>query len=203
MPLASKLSPPQGYNFTLSYIRKTLNDFLSSAANRNLTKLKRVVPFENCSDGFGWLHKLVTGSKMGFQNATFKNLIVWNYKAQSFHIWYTASSRGPLPKLFKWCPWGKNWPRPGGHNFTLNYIWILQMTSSLAPLMGIWPNSTGMIPGWSPKKLVHMVLICCISKLMKGKATGSKSRFSKCTFQKSFCLKLQCPELSYLMYNIM
>jgi len=35
---------------------------------------------------------------------------VCNYKAQSFHIWYIASSRGPLPKLFKLCPWGQNWP---------------------------------------------------------------------------------------------
>ena len=48
--------------------------------------------------------------KIGFQNAILKNLLVWNYKAQSFHIWYIASvSRwqewsldGPLPKLFKW-----------------------------------------------------------------------------------------------------
>ena len=34
--------------------------------------------------------------KLGFQNAIFKNL-VWNYKAQSFHIWCITSSRGPLP----------------------------------------------------------------------------------------------------------
>jgi len=53
-------------------------------------------------------------TKKGFQNAIFKNLLVWNYKAQSFHIWYVASSSGPLPKLFKLCPWGHNWPRPGG-----------------------------------------------------------------------------------------
>jgi len=64
-------------------------------------------------------HQLQKG---GFQNAIFKNLLVWNNKAQSFHIWYIASSRGPLLKLFKLCPWGQNWPRPGGHNFTLNYI---------------------------------------------------------------------------------
>jgi len=61
------------------------------------------------------------GQKIGFQNAIFKNL-VWNYKAESFHMWYIASSRGPLPKLFILCPWGQNWPRPGGYNFTLNYI---------------------------------------------------------------------------------
>jgi len=62
------------------------------------------------------------GQKIGFQNAIFKNLLVWNCRAQSSHIWYIASSRGPLPKLFKLYPWGQNWPRPGGHNFTLNYI---------------------------------------------------------------------------------
>jgi len=62
------------------------------------------------------------GQKISFQNAIFKNLLVRNYMAQSFHIWYIASSRGPLPKLFKLCPWGQNWPRPGGHNFTLNYV---------------------------------------------------------------------------------
>jgi len=61
------------------------------------------------------------GQKKGFQNAIFKNRLVWNYNAQSFHIWYKASSRGPLPKLFKLCPLGQNWPRPGGHNFTLIY----------------------------------------------------------------------------------
>jgi len=45
-----------------------------------------------------------------------KNLHVWNYKAQGFHIWYIASSRGSLPKLFKLCPWGMLhcdlWPFP-------------------------------------------------------------------------------------------
>jgi len=61
------------------------------------------------------------GQTIGFQKAIFKNLL-WNYKAQSFHIWYITSSRGPLLKLFKLCPWGQNWPRLGGHNFTLIYI---------------------------------------------------------------------------------
>jgi len=60
--------------------------------------------------------------KVDFQNAIFKNLLVWNNNAQSFHIWYITSSRGLLLMLFKLCPWGQNWPRPRGHNFTLNYI---------------------------------------------------------------------------------
>jgi len=62
------------------------------------------------------------GQKIGLQKAIFKNLLLWNYQAQSCYIWYITSSRGPLPKLFKLCPWGQNWPCPGGHNFTLNYI---------------------------------------------------------------------------------
>jgi len=37
------------------------------------------------------------GQKLCFQNAIFKHLLVWKYKAQSFHIWYITSSRGPLP----------------------------------------------------------------------------------------------------------
>jgi len=104
------------------------------------------------------------GQKIGFQNAIFKKFLVWNYKAQGFHIWFIASNRGPLPKLFKLSPLGQNWPRPGGHNFTLNYIGKIQTTSSLEPLMGIWPNWTGMVPGWSPTKIVQMVLFGCISR---------------------------------------
>ena len=62
------------------------------------------------------------GQKIGFRIAIFKNLLVWNYKAQGFHIWFIASSKGPLPKFFKLYPRGQNWPCPRGHNFTLNYI---------------------------------------------------------------------------------
>ena len=57
------------------------------------------------------------GQNTGFQNAIFKNLLVWNFKAQSFYIWYIALSRGPLPKLFKLCPWGQNWPSRGWSQF--------------------------------------------------------------------------------------
>jgi len=54
------------------------------------------------------------GQKNGFQNAIFKNLFVLNSKAQSFHIWNIASSRGSLPKLFKVWPMGvKIDPAPG------------------------------------------------------------------------------------------
>ena len=87
------------------------------------------------------------GQKIGFQNAIFKNLLVWNYKVQSFHIWYIASSRGPILKLFKLCPCGQNWPRPGCHNFTLNYIrttlndffsWTANMNLTKLKRIGPW-----------------------------------------------------------------
>jgi len=42
------------------------------------------------------------------------------------------------------------------------------MTSSLEPLMVIWPNSTGMVPGWFPTKIVQMVLIGYISRSRAG-----------------------------------
>ena len=100
--------------------------FFSDTANWILTILHRngpwVVPYQSCSNGFDWLNKQITGSKQRFQNAILKNLLVWNYKVQSFHMWCIAPSRSPLPKLFKLWSWGQNWPRPGGHNLTLNYI---------------------------------------------------------------------------------
>jgi len=80
------------------------------------------------------------GQKIGFQNAIFKNLLVWNYKAQSFHISYIASSRGPLPKLFKLCPWGQIWPCPGGHNFTLNYTLLTKSFVVLISDLLCWKN---------------------------------------------------------------
>ena len=106
---------PWGHNFTLNYIRKSSNDIFSWTGNGNLTKLNRILIGCICRS---------RGQKIGLQKAIFKNLLLWNYKAQSFYIWYiyVTSSRGPLPKLFKLCPWGQKWPPPGGHSFTLNYI---------------------------------------------------------------------------------
>jgi len=108
-------------SFTLNYIRKTANDFFSWTAYGNLTKLNRNGPWVVQMVLIGCISRS-RGQKIGFQNAIFKNLFDLNYKAQGFHIWYIASSEGPLPKLFKLCPWSQNWPCPGGHNFTLNYI---------------------------------------------------------------------------------
>ena len=60
------------------------------------------------------------GHKIGFQNAIFISLPVWNKKAQSFNIWYITLFSGPPPMLFKLCPQVQNRPHPSGHNFTLN-----------------------------------------------------------------------------------
>jgi len=132
------------------------------------------------------------GQKIGLHKAIFKNLLLWNYKAQSFYIWYTCitSSRDHLPKLFKLCPWGQNWPPPGGHSFTLNYIrktsndflsWIangnLTKLNRKGPWVVLYQNCSNGFD-WLHKSV-----------------TRSIYRFLKCNFQKSSCLKLQGPEL--------
>jgi len=65
----------------------------------------------------------------------------------------------------------------------------------LKPLIGFWPNFTGMFPRCSSNKFVQMVPVGCISR-----SRGQKNRFLKCNFQTSSCPKLQGPELSYSFY---
>jgi len=72
------------------------------------------------------------------------------------------------------------------------------LTSSIEPLMEVWPNSTGMVPGWSPTKIVKMVLIGCISR-----SWGHKIGFQNAIFKDLLVYEnLKGPELSYLVYNI-
>jgi len=137
------------------------------------------------------------GQKSGFQKAIFKNLLVWIYKAQGFHIWYTASSGGLLQKVSKISSCGQNWPRTGGHNFTLNYIrktandffsWTSSGNFTKLDRNGCWValyNNCSTGSDWLHKWVM-----------------GSTNRFLKCNFQKSSGLKLQGPELLYLVYRI-
>ena len=46
-----------------------------------------------------------------------ENLLIGNRWAGKFDIWYVTLYGGPLPRLFKLCPWGQSWPRPGGRLF--------------------------------------------------------------------------------------
>jgi len=41
---------------------------------------------------------------------------------------------------------------------------FLLTTSPLKPRIGFWPNFTGIIPGWSPIKVVQTVSVGCISR---------------------------------------
>ena len=59
------------------------------------------------------------------------------------------------------------------------------MTSPHKSLMGIPPNSTGMIPGWTPIKSVQTFLIGCLS-MSRCKKIGSQTVI----FETSFCPKL-------------
>jgi len=82
------------------------------------------------------------GQKIGSERAILKNLLVQNYKVQSFHIWYITSSRGPLPKLFNYAPGVKIEPAP---RVTILHEIIkgkIQTTFSPNPLMGILPIET-------------------------------------------------------------
>jgi len=96
----------------------SLNNISSETAYWILTKLHRndpwVVPYKVVQTVPVGCISRSQGQKIGFQNAIFKNLLARNYKAKSFHIWYIASYRGPLPMLFKY--------HPGDHYFTLIYI---------------------------------------------------------------------------------
>ena len=79
----------------------------------------------------------VTSSKHRNKHGKLQNFSSLKLKVQSFDIWYVASPSGPLPRLFIWCPWGQNWPRPGGggggsqvwnigtkkENFKIFFLW--------------------------------------------------------------------------------
>jgi len=157
MPLGTKMNRPVVHNFTLNYIRKT------SKMTSYLEPLMRVWP-NTTGMVPGWSPTKIVqmvliscisrsrGQKIGLQNAIFKNLLVRNYEAQSFHIWYIASSRGPLPKLFRLCPWDQKWSRPGVQQiglqneifkkFVWNYkaqnfhIWYVASSRGPLPLFG-------------------------------------------------------------------
>jgi len=55
------------------------------------------------------------------------------------------------------------------------------MTSNIEPLMEISPNSTAMVPEWSPTKIVQMVLISCINR-----SRGQKIGCQNATFKHLF-----------------
>ena len=57
--------------------------------------------------------------KIEFPDENIKNLLVWNHKAKSHDIWYVASSSGPVPSLFKLCPWDHELPHPRSHMFNI------------------------------------------------------------------------------------
>ena len=83
------------------------------------------------------------GQYIGFWNKTFKNLLVWHYKAQRFHILLLASSRGPLSKLFKLCHWG---------SVLLAPLWPLTFSSAEQP-RALWAllfvEFAGLIPNYT------------------------------------------------------
>jgi len=97
MPLGSKLTMPPGSQFYIELYKENC---------KRLLLLNRLWEFDETKQEWslgGPLHKFFKlvlicwisrsrGQKISFQNEIFKNLLVLNYKAQGFHIWYIASS---------------------------------------------------------------------------------------------------------------
>ena len=93
-------------------------------------------------------------------------LIIIDLLHNYFILTKICCDNNSLPKLFKLCPWGQNWPRPGGHNFTLiykenfkrhllvNHWWEFDQTSQEWSLGGPLPLLI----------IVQMVLIGCINR---------------------------------------
>ena len=94
----------------------------------------------------------VTSLSIGTKKENFKNLLLWNLKAWSLDIWYVASPSGPLPSLFKWCPWGQNWPHPGGHKFEHRNKIFFSETRCIE----LWYLLCD-ISLWTSTKIVHMM----------------------------------------------
>lgn len=49
-----------------------------------------------------------------------KNILTFNHQIQSCQNWCEVLASGPLPSLFKWCPWGYYWHWPEGHVWNRN-----------------------------------------------------------------------------------
>jgi len=133
------------------------------------------------------------GQKIGFQNAIFKNL-VWNYQAQSFHIWYITSSRGPLPLCSNYAPGVKIDPAGGGVTIV---HWIELYKKNLNDFFSWTANGNLTKLNKNDPWIVPYQFFLNGSDWLHKFVKESKKK----DFQKS-CLKLPGPELSYLVYNI-
>ena len=65
-------------------------------------------------DGIRTLVSMATDSSHRLtMGETYKNRLLSNHKAKSFHIFCVAMSSGPLQKSCQPCPWGPYRPRQG------------------------------------------------------------------------------------------
>ena len=79
--------------------------------------------WKNLHGGKKWPHHRGQRFYIEIYRETFKNLLLQNHQAESFHIWYMATSRRPLHILLKESPWGQKWPRPRGQKFGIEIYW--------------------------------------------------------------------------------
>ena len=90
----------------------SLNIFSSWTTGPILMKLGRDVPwvkfYQSCSRDWIPIITLV-----GMATNRKKIAIFFKIFFSETRRHRTFSPSGPLPRLFIWCPWGQNWPRPG------------------------------------------------------------------------------------------
>jgi len=137
-----------------------------------------VIPYQSCSNGSDWLHKYVTGSKSRFSKCNFQKYFLSETTKPSVFIFGIKHHLEVYQRCSNYAPGFKIDSAPG---VTILH-WVIQgkvqTTSTLEPLMGIGPNTKGMVTGWSPVKNVQMVLIGCINR-----SHGQKIGFQKAIFK--------------------
>ena len=136
------MAPPQGSKvFTLKYIGKLKKNLLLRNHKADSFHIWYMAtsrgPLQKLLKESLWGQKWPSprGQKLLHLNIyrdTLKNLLLWNHKAESFHIWYMATSRGPFDALLKESPWGKKWPHPRGQKI------FFSKTIRRNAFIGIW-----------------------------------------------------------------
>ena len=79
------------------------------------------------------------------------------------------------------------------HPLSSSSVHNLYTTSPPKPLIGFWPNLTGMILGWSSFKVIQMVSVLCISRSQELKIDFLTKNLKKFSCQKP---------LDWFQYNV-
>ena len=122
-----KTGPARGHKFEHGNNKRKLWNIIFSETRRDRALIFGMLHLlldlkQDCSyDVPGFKLALLQGSQNWNTGTKMENFIFFfsetgSPSALMFCMYYLLES-WPLPSLFIWCPWGSNWPRPGGHKF--------------------------------------------------------------------------------------